>query len=86
MPHMLVGGSTGSGNVFLFTMLASMLMSHPNPKDLQLVLSSSKVEDFIHFEGLPHLYNGGPFPMRIEATEVIKMRILRNRTRGKLVS
>ena len=32
MPHMLVGGSTGSGkSVFLFTMLAAMLMTHPNP-------------------------------------------------------
>ena len=30
MPHMLVGGSTGSGkSVFLFTMLAAMLMTHP---------------------------------------------------------
>ena len=88
MPHMLVGGSTGSGkSVFLFTMLASMLMSHPNPKDLQLVLSSSKLEDFIHFEGLPHLYNGGIISDATEATEVIKNVIFEeSERRGKLLA
>ena len=39
-------------------MLAALLMAHPHKEDLQLVLSSSKLEDFIHFEGLPHLYSG----------------------------
>ena len=88
MPHMLVGGSTGSGkSVFLFTMLASMLLSHPNPKDLQLVLSSSKLEDFIHFEGLPHLYNGGIISDATEATEVIKNVIFEeSERRGKLLA
>jgi hypothetical protein len=58
-PHLLVGGSTGSGKtVFLFTLLTSLLLSHTSPKDMQLVLSSSGLEDFIHFEGLPHLIGG----------------------------
>ena len=36
-PHLLVGGSTGSGKtVFLFTLLSSLLLSHPTPKDMQL--------------------------------------------------
>lgn len=73
MPHMLVGGSTGSGkSVFLFTMLAAMLMTHPRKEDLQLILSSSKLEDFIHFEGLPHLYSGSVISDATEATRVIK--------------
>ena len=70
MPHMLVGGSTGS--VFLFSMLASLLMTHPHKEDMQLILSSSKLEDFIHFEGLPHLYSGSIISDATEATNVIK--------------
>ena len=56
LPHLLVGGSTGSGKtVFLFTMLAALLKTHPTADELQIVLSSSGLEDFIHFEGIPHL-------------------------------
>lgn len=88
MPHMLVGGSTGSGkSVFLFTMLASMLMTHPQKEDLQLVLSSSKIEDFIHFEGLPHLYSGGIISDTAEATRVIKEVIFKeSERRGRLLA
>lgn len=87
MPHMLVGGSTGSGkSVFLFTLLASLLMTHPNKKDMQLVLSSSKLEDFIHFEKLPHLYAGKIISDATEATEVIKDVIFKeSERRGKLL-
>lgn len=87
MPHMLVGGSTGSGkSVFLFTLLASLLMTHPNKEDMQLVLSSSKLEDFIHFEKLPHLYAGKIISDATEATEVIKDVIFKeSERRGKLL-
>lgn len=74
MPHMLVGGSTGSGkSVLLFTMLAAFLKTHPSKDDLQLVLSSSKIEDFRSFQGLPHLSfsNGAIISDAKEATEVI---------------
>ncbi len=88
MPHMLVGGSTGSGkSVFLFTMLASLLMTHPNKDDLQLILSSSKLEDFIHFAGLPHLYSGRIISDATEATKVIKEVIFdESERRGKLLA
>lgn len=87
MPHMLVGGSTGSGkSVFLFTLLASLLMTHPNKEDMQLVLSSSKLEDFIHFKKLPHLYAGKIISDATEATEVIKDVIFKeSERRGKLL-
>ncbi len=88
MPHMLVGGSTGSGkSVFLFTMLASMLMSHPYKEDLQLILSSSKLEDFIHFDGLPHLYSGSIISDATEATKVITDVIFKeSERRGNLLA
>lgn len=88
MPHMLIGGSTGSGkSVFLFTMLAAMLMTHPKKEDMQLILSSSKMEDFIHFEGLPHLYSGRIISDAAEATRVIKEVIFKeSERRGKLLA
>ena len=88
MPHMLVGGSTGSGkSVFLFTMLASFLMTHPKKEDLQLILSSSKLEDFIHFEGLPHLYSASIISDATEATRVIKEVIFEeSERRGRLLA
>ena len=88
MPHMLVGGSTGSGkSVFLFSMLAAFLLSHPRKEDMQLVLSSSKLEDFIHFEGLPHLYSGHIISDAEEATRVIKEVIFNeSERRGKLLA
>lgn len=88
MPHMLVGGSTGSGkSVFLFTMLATMLMTHPHKEDLQLILSSSKLEDFIHFEGLPHLYSGSIISDATEATRVIKEVVFEeSERRGRLLA
>ena len=88
MPHMLVGGSTGSGkSVFLFSMLAALLMTHPHKEELQLVLSSSKLEDFIHFEGLPHLYSNSIISDATEATRVIKEVIYEeSERRGKLLA
>lgn len=88
MPHMLVGGSTGSGkSVFLFSMLAALLMTHPKKEDLQLILSSSKLEDFIHFAGLPHLYSGSIISDAAEATHVIKEVVFEeSERRGKLLA
>lgn len=88
MPHMLVGGSTGSGkSVFLFSMLAAMLMTHPRKEDLQLILSSAKLEDFIHFAGLPHLYSGSIISDAEEATRVIKEVVYEeSERRGKLLA
>ena len=59
MPHLLVGGTTGSGKtMFLYGILAALISSHPNPTTLRLLLSTSKPEDFVFFAGLPHLETG----------------------------
>jgi hypothetical protein len=72
-PHLLVGGSTGSGkSVFLYTLLCSILKTHPNANDCQILLSSSKREDFVYFEGLPQLFEGRVFADANEMTEVFK--------------
>lgn len=59
MPHLLVGGTTGAGKtIFLYGILVSLITSHPEPGSLRLMLSTSKPEDFVFFEGLPHLETG----------------------------
>lgn len=73
MPHMLIGGSTGSGKtVFLHAMICSLLLSHPNSEDLKLVISSAGIEDFVYFDGIPHLLNGKIITSANETVEVIK--------------
>ncbi|WP_449241251.1 FtsK/SpoIIIE domain-containing protein [Desulfoscipio gibsoniae] len=72
-PHLLVGGSTGSGkSVFLYTLLCAILRTHPNANDCQILLSSSKREDFVYFEGLPQLVGGRVFADAGEMTELFK--------------
>lgn len=73
LPHLLVGGSTGSGkSVFLYTLLCSILKTHPHSDDCQILLSSSKREDFVYFEGLPQLVEGRVFADAEEMTELFK--------------
>ena len=56
-------------------------------RDMQLILSSSKLEDFIHFEGLPHLYSGRIISDATEATKVIKEVIFEeSERRGRLLA
>lgn len=86
-PHLLVGGSTGSGkSVFLYTLLCSILKTHPNANDCQILLSSSKREDFVYFEGLPQLVEGRVFADAEEMTELFKDFIYReSERRGDLL-
>lgn len=73
IPHLLVGGSTGSGKtVFLYTLLIALLQSHPQKDDIILILSSSKREDFVYFEKLPQLFSGRVIAEAREATDLIK--------------
>jgi DNA segregation ATPase FtsK/SpoIIIE-like protein len=72
-PHLLVGGSTGSGkSIFLYTLLCAILKTHRNVNDCRILLSSSKREDFVYFEGLPQLVEGRVFADAEEMTELFK--------------
>jgi DNA segregation ATPase FtsK/SpoIIIE-like protein len=57
MAHLLVGGSTRSGKtMFLYSAILSLLARHPAKESLELILCTTKPEDFVFFEHLPHLY------------------------------
>ena len=88
IPHLLVGGSTGSGKtVFLYSILISLLQSHPKKDDMTLILSSSKMEDFVYFEELPQLYSSKIISDAAEATEVIKTFVAtESKRRGELLA
>jgi hypothetical protein len=77
MPHLLIGGTTGSGKtMFLYSILASLLYTHPNPEHLRLFLTSSGLEDFVFFEGLPHLETGHVVTDAAEALAILQNEII----------
>lgn len=77
MPHLLVGGTTGSGKtVLLYSILVSLLRTHPNPHDLQLFMSSSGLEDFIFFNTLPHLVGGDVVADAARALDILNENII----------
>lgn len=76
------GGIDGSQSLFDF-----IKQFDAQFKAMQLILSSSKLEDFIHFEGLPHLYSGRIISDATEATKVIKEVIFEeSERRGRLLA
>jgi len=55
LPHLLIGGSTGSGkSVFLNSLVLSLMYQSP-PSRVRLILIDPKQVDFSGFEGIPHL-------------------------------
>lgn len=57
LPHILVGGGTGSGKtIFLYSTVLSLVSAH-TAKTLELVIVDPKQTDFTIFAGLPHLRN-----------------------------
>jgi hypothetical protein len=76
MPHLLVGGTTGSGKtVFLYGLLTALLKTHTDPATLRLLVSTSGPEDFSFFEGLPHIEEGRIIADAGEAIELLQTHV-----------
>ena len=57
-PHLLVGGTTGSGkSVCLHALILSLIMQHP-PSNLKLALIDPKQVEFSVYQGSDYLYGG----------------------------
>lgn len=55
MPHLLIGGSTGSGkSVFLTALVVSLIYKSP-PSQVRMILVDPKQVDLSNFEDIPHL-------------------------------
>lgn len=55
LPHLLVGGTTGSGkSVFIMSLVTSLIMRH-SPKTLKMIIVDPKQVDLAAFHKIPHL-------------------------------
>jgi S-DNA-T family DNA segregation ATPase FtsK/SpoIIIE len=55
MPHLLIGGTTGSGkSVCIINLIVCLLMKN-SPSSLRLILLDPKRVELVRFQGIPHL-------------------------------
>jgi hypothetical protein len=55
MPHLLIGGTTGSGKSVCLTSLTACLVMNNRPDELRLIMIDPKMVELVRFNGLPHL-------------------------------
>lgn len=55
MPHLLIGGTTGSGKSIFMRDLAVVLIMKNSPDELRLIMLDPKKVELIPFSGIPHL-------------------------------
>lgn len=57
-PHMLIGGTTGSGKSVFMSVIIRALTAQMKPEDLRMILIDPKRTEFVEYEGLKHLEAG----------------------------
>jgi len=55
MPHLLIGGTTGSGKSVALRTMAICLIANNTPERLKLIMIDPKMVEMVRFNGLPHL-------------------------------
>ena len=55
LPHLLIGGMTGSGKSVCMNSIILGLLSKFSPDDLHLILADLKIVEFADYQDLPHL-------------------------------
>ena len=72
IPHLLVGGTTGSGkSVSLHSLILSLIIRH-QPDSLQLALIDPKQVEFAGYSRLPHLFEGKIATEIVQAKETLE--------------
>lgn len=69
MPHLLIGGTTGSGKSVCIKSITACLICNNAPEDLRLVMIDPKMVELIRFSGLPHLYG----EVEVDLDRVVKV-------------
>lgn len=69
MPHLLIGGTTGSGKSVCIKSITTCLVCNNTPEDLRLVMIDPKMVELIRFNGLPHLYG----EVEVDLDRVVKV-------------
>jgi len=69
MPHLLIGGTTGSGKSVCIKSITACLICNNTPDELRLVMIDPKMVELIRFSGLPHLYG----EVEVDLDRVVKV-------------
>jgi S-DNA-T family DNA segregation ATPase FtsK/SpoIIIE len=69
MPHLLIGGTTGSGKSVSIKSIITCLIYNNMPDELRLVMIDPKMVELVRFNGLPHLYG----EVQVDLEHVVKV-------------
>jgi S-DNA-T family DNA segregation ATPase FtsK/SpoIIIE len=69
MPHLLIGGTTGSGKSVCIKSIITCLIYNNTPDELRLVMIDPKMVELVRFNGLPHLYG----EVQVDLERVVKV-------------
>ncbi len=69
MPHLLIGGTTGSGKSVCIKSITACLICNNTPDELRLVMIDPKMVELVRFNGLPHIYG----EVEVDLDRVVKV-------------